>query len=122
MTASIIAITFSLWISIKSVVELHRIMKDYSKGIYIEDSIPHTHQHLAVLLGQLIYGLAVPGFIMIGGFVFSVEWVPLAIFNDIIMLYIIEHFSIERERSESVIRLRDLFKIRKYKTVTDKII
>lgn len=118
---SLVPILSAVWVAIKSGIEIFRTIRAYNGGRFVEDSIAHTHQHLAVLLGYFIYGISVPLMIMIGGFVFSLEWMPLNAFIDLIILYGIEHFVIEREKRPSVIRFRDLFMIKKDRAVTNLI-
>ena len=116
---ALIPIIGALWVMIKSGHEIYAQMKYYKAGILIEDSEAHTHQHLAVTIGFFIYALCVPLMMWWGGFTFSVEWIPLHIFVNILTLYVVEHFAIERESREAVIRFRDLFNIRKIKKVSD---
>lgn len=110
---SIIPITFSLWVAIKSACEIYQTHTDYKRDKFIENSILHTHHHLAVLYGFLAYGIIIPIMIIVAGFEFSVEWIPVQLFLNIILLYIVEHFADERIGILKPTRFRDLFAVRK---------
>lgn len=115
-----IPIIISVWVGIKTFVEIYKTTAMYNNDKFVDGDVLHTNQHLSGLYGIAAYSASIPLMIIFGGFVFSIEWIPLHFFIDIILLYMVEHFAHERQGAIKPIRLRDLFYFRSHEKVIIK--
>lgn len=116
MVIAWVSLVLWCWIVIKSTTELTFTIRDYGKGIFIEDSPMRTNQISSVLIAMLASSLsAVLTFFHYEELITTVYaggiWMPLA-FLKVMFLYLIE---IIRQRRAGVcahIGFIDIFKIR----------
>ena len=109
MISGVIVIVICMWVLFKSLIEYKRTIFYYKRKKYVDDNPAHTNQHIAVLLGIIVFSISVILEIVLGRVIFSPEWVPIMAWICMVLLYAIEHFARERTGVMKVITWRDLF-------------
>lgn len=104
------------WIVIKSTTELTFTIRDYEKGIFIEDSPMRTNQISSILIAMLASSLAaILTFFQYEELITTVcvggVWVPLT-FLKVMFLYLIEIIRQRRAGICAHIKFIDIFKIK----------